>query len=103
MSISKPETFSGKKNLPQRAPSTQSRRRAPGTVPIGRCGDQISGGGALGVELHYLLDYFLYVGDAAEGDLNRGYQIVVGAGDGVGDDEDVAGAVGALAVLDGDD
>ena len=53
--------------------------------------------------MNYLLDDLLYVGDAAEGDFDWGYEIVVAAGDGVGDDEDVAGAVGALAVLDGDD
>src|SRR5712664_73120 len=62
-----------------------------------------SGGGALGVQGHYLLDDFLYVGDAAEGNLHRGCEIVVAAGDGVGDDKDVAGAVGALAMLDGND
>jgi hypothetical protein len=37
----------------------------------GPCTYSILGGGALGVELHYLLDDFLYVGDAAEGHLNR--------------------------------
>src|SRR5216683_1530596 len=62
-----------------------------------------SGGGALGVQLHYLLDDFLYVGDAAEGDLHLGGEIVAAADDGVGNDEDVAGAVWALAVVDGDD
>ncbi len=48
------------------------------------------------MELHYLLDDLFYVGDAAEGNLHRGCEIVVAAGDGVGNDEDVAGAVGAL-------
>src|SRR5260370_32116873 len=62
-----------------------------------------SGGGALGVQGHYLLDDLFYVGDAAEGDLAWGYEFVVAAGVGVGNDEDVAGAVGALTVLDGDD
>src|SRR5260370_13180231 len=62
-----------------------------------------SGGGALGVQGHYLLDDLFYVGDAAEGDLDWGCEIVVAAGDGGGNDEDVAGAVGALAMLDGND
>src|SRR5216684_9099971 len=62
-----------------------------------------SGGGALGVQGHYLLDDLFYVGDAAEGDLDWGCEIVVAAGDGVGNDEDVAGALGELTVLDGDD
>src|SRR6266849_4441536 len=39
---------------------------------------------------------------ATEGDLHLGYHIV-GTGDGVGDDDDVAGAVGAFAMLDGGD
>src|SRR6266436_2170615 len=68
----------------------------------GPCTYSILGRGALGVQLHYLLDDFLYVGDAAEGDLHLGYHIV-GTGDGVGDDDDVAGAVGAFAMLDGGD
>src|SRR5258705_11084917 len=59
-------------------------------------------GGALGVQRQDLLGYLLYVGDAAEGDLYlRGH--VVAAGDGVGEDDDVAGAVGALAMLDAED
>src|SRR5260370_11112562 len=62
-----------------------------------------SGGGTLGMELHYLPDDLFYIGDAAEGNLDWGYEIVVAAGDGVGNDEDVAGAVGALAMLDGND
>src|SRR6266478_1170702 len=62
-----------------------------------------SGGGALGMQLDYLLDDLLYVGNAAKGNLDRGCEIVVAAGDGVGGDDDVAGAVGTLPVLDGDD
>src|SRR6266436_7380859 len=69
----------------------------------GPCTYSILGGGALGVQGHYLLDDLFYVGDAAEGNLHRGCEIVVAAGDGVGNDEDVAGAVGALAMLDGND
>src|SRR6266852_654278 len=69
----------------------------------GPCTYSILGGGALGMELHYLLDDFLYVGDAAEGDLHLGGEIVAAADDGVGCDGDVAGAVGAVAVVDGDD
>src|SRR6266478_5762956 len=69
----------------------------------GPCTYSILGGGTLGMELHYLLDDLFYIGDAAEGDLDWGYEIVVAAGDGVGNDEDVAGAVGVLTVLDRDD
>src|SRR6266576_1428725 len=60
------------------------------------------GGGALGVEGHYLLGNLFYVGDAEEGyfDLRGG---VVGASCAGGLDYDVAGAVGALAMIDADD
>ena len=49
-----------------------------------------------------LLGDLLYVRDAAEGDLYLRVH-VIGAGYGVGEDDDVAGAVGALAMLDAED
>src|SRR6266481_9112735 len=59
-------------------------------------------GARLGVEVHDLTGDFLDVGDAeeAEGNLRDG---IVGTGLRGGADEDVAGAVGTLAMVHGDD
>src|ERR1700730_9833937 len=62
----------------------------------------VLGGGALGVQGQYLLGDLLYVGDAKEGDLDLGNRVVC-ACCARGENCDVAGAVGALAVLDADD
>src|ERR1700694_3886008 len=61
-----------------------------------------SGGGALGVQGQDLLGDLLYVGDAEEGYLDLGNRVVC-ACCARGENCDVAGAVGALAVLDADD
>src|SRR4029077_618373 len=61
------------------------------------------GGRALGVEGHYLLGYLFYVLHAEKDYFYGGCQIVVAADYAGGQDHDVAGAVGTLAVLDADD
>src|ERR1700740_144020 len=62
----------------------------------------VSGGGALGVEGHYLLGDLLYVGDPDQGYLDLGDGIIC-ARCASGEDHDIAGPVGTLAVLDADD
>jgi len=63
-----------------------------------------SGSGALRVESHDLPGDFFDVGDAEQADGHLGYGIhIARTKQGVGAYEDVAGAVGALAVLHGDD
>src|SRR5260370_4026307 len=61
----------------------------------------VSGGGALGVQGHYLLGDLLYVGDPDQGyfDLRSG---IICTRHARGENHDVAGAVGTLAVLDAD-
>ncbi len=62
------------------------------------------GGGALCVERHDLPGHFFDVGDAVQADGHLGYRIhIARTKQGVGAYEDVAGAIGALAVLHGDD
>ena len=56
------------------------------------------------MERHDLPGHFFDVGDAVQADGHLGYRIhIARTKKGVGADEDVAGAVGALAVLHGDD
>src|SRR5882762_4327406 len=61
--------------------------------------DRSSSGGALSVEGEDLLGYLLYVGNADEGDLYLGGGVVYARCAG-GQDGDVSGAVGTLAMLD---
>src|SRR5260370_34212354 len=78
-----------KKGIEHNASGTLLKRRA------------VSGGGALGVQGHYLLGDLLYVGDPDQGyvDLRSG---IICTRHARGENHDVAGAVGTLAVLDAD-
>ena len=49
------------------------------------------------------MGYLFYVGDAAEGDFHLRIEIVIGAHDSVSEEDDIARAIGALAVLDAGD
>src|SRR6185437_9214578 len=56
--------------------------------------------GGLGVQGHNLLGDLLHVGNAAESDFHRSDHVIASALESIGYEHDVAGAIGALAMLD---